>query len=188
MTLVEELRNKKSRDNRELLDRAANKIEELEAKLAKDKSLCLDLPCTIGDTVYSIGHFAYPRAFKVTSITYRKKQGELVLEFLADDQKDPIFNNGTCIYFTDKYLGKSIFLRLQDAIAALPKKEEWMITVADYAKTLSPEELTREVILRDNWHDVVAVGRLDKMIKNGRLKPDDYIDLRKTNEHEVYFA
>ncbi len=31
MTLSEELRNKKSRDNRELLDRAADRIEELEA-------------------------------------------------------------------------------------------------------------------------------------------------------------
>ena len=32
MTLSEELRNKKSRDNRELLDRAADRIEELEAE------------------------------------------------------------------------------------------------------------------------------------------------------------
>ena len=32
MTLVEELRAKKSRDNRELLDRAADRIEELERK------------------------------------------------------------------------------------------------------------------------------------------------------------
>lgn len=32
MNLVEELRSKKSRDNRELLDRAANRIEELEAE------------------------------------------------------------------------------------------------------------------------------------------------------------
>ena len=31
MTLVEELRSKKSRDNRGLLDRAADRIEELEA-------------------------------------------------------------------------------------------------------------------------------------------------------------
>lgn len=30
MTLIEELRSKKSRDNRELLDRAADRIEELE--------------------------------------------------------------------------------------------------------------------------------------------------------------
>lgn len=33
MTLIEELRNKKSRDNRELLDRAADRIEELEKHL-----------------------------------------------------------------------------------------------------------------------------------------------------------
>lgn len=32
MKLSEELRNKKSRDNRDLLDRAANKIDELEAE------------------------------------------------------------------------------------------------------------------------------------------------------------
>ena len=31
MTLIEELRSKKSRDNRALLDRAADRIEELEA-------------------------------------------------------------------------------------------------------------------------------------------------------------
>ena len=35
MTLVEELRSKKSRDNRELLDRAADRIEELEAEYRK---------------------------------------------------------------------------------------------------------------------------------------------------------
>lgn len=35
MTLVEELRSKKSRDNRELLDRAADRIEELEAEHRK---------------------------------------------------------------------------------------------------------------------------------------------------------
>ena len=32
MNLIEELRNKTSRDNRDLLDRAADRIEELEAK------------------------------------------------------------------------------------------------------------------------------------------------------------
>lgn len=35
MTLVEELRSKKSRDNRGLLDRAADRIDELEAELKK---------------------------------------------------------------------------------------------------------------------------------------------------------
>ena len=35
MTLVEELRSKKSRDNRGLLDRAADRIEELEAGYRK---------------------------------------------------------------------------------------------------------------------------------------------------------
>ena len=35
MTLSEELRSKKSRDNRELLDRAADRIEELERKNKK---------------------------------------------------------------------------------------------------------------------------------------------------------
>ena len=34
MNLVEELRNKESRDNRALLDRAADRIEELEAELS----------------------------------------------------------------------------------------------------------------------------------------------------------
>lgn len=37
MTLVEELRNKQSRDNRDLLDRAADRIEELESKQKKGK-------------------------------------------------------------------------------------------------------------------------------------------------------
>lgn len=44
MSLVEELRSKKSRDNRELLDRAADRIEELEKLLAstptKETSFC----------------------------------------------------------------------------------------------------------------------------------------------------
>ena len=38
MTLVEELRSKKSRDNRGLLDRAADRIEELEEEIAKAKT------------------------------------------------------------------------------------------------------------------------------------------------------
>jgi dUTP pyrophosphatase len=38
MTLVEELRSKKSRDNRELLNRAADRIEELENTLEVDKT------------------------------------------------------------------------------------------------------------------------------------------------------
>lgn len=33
MNIVEELRNKKSRDNRDLLDRAADEIEDLDRKL-----------------------------------------------------------------------------------------------------------------------------------------------------------
>lgn len=42
MTLSEELRTKKSRDNRELLDRAADRIEELEKENSKavEKVLC----------------------------------------------------------------------------------------------------------------------------------------------------
>ena len=36
--LVAELRNKKSRDNRELLDRAADRIEELEASLREQRA------------------------------------------------------------------------------------------------------------------------------------------------------
>lgn len=38
MTLIEELRSKKSRDNRELLDKAADRIEELERELIKYKA------------------------------------------------------------------------------------------------------------------------------------------------------
>ena len=39
MTLVEKLRNKQSRDNRELLDRAADRIEELEADCRKQSEV-----------------------------------------------------------------------------------------------------------------------------------------------------
>ena len=39
MTLVEELRSKKSRDNRGLLDRAADRIEELEAGYRKEQQM-----------------------------------------------------------------------------------------------------------------------------------------------------
>lgn len=43
MTLVEKLRTKKSRDNRELLDRAADRIEELELLLNQNKSNNFDV-------------------------------------------------------------------------------------------------------------------------------------------------
>ena len=46
-TLVEELRNKKSRDNRDLLNRAADRIEELERELRE-----VTPPCKEGDKVY----------------------------------------------------------------------------------------------------------------------------------------
>lgn len=52
-TIVEELRAKPSRDNRNLLDRAADRIEELEAKLKQSENT-IELPCKIGDTVYII--------------------------------------------------------------------------------------------------------------------------------------
>ena len=39
MSIVEELRQKESRDNRALLDRAADRIEELEAELSKLKEV-----------------------------------------------------------------------------------------------------------------------------------------------------
>lgn len=43
MTLSEELRNKKSRDNRDLLDRAADKIDELEAELEAFKQILVNI-------------------------------------------------------------------------------------------------------------------------------------------------
>lgn len=43
MNLVEELRTKKSRDNRELLDRAANRIEELEAETRGLRQLIVNI-------------------------------------------------------------------------------------------------------------------------------------------------
>lgn len=43
MNLVEELRSKKSRDNRDLLDRAADRIEELELLLNQNKSNNFDV-------------------------------------------------------------------------------------------------------------------------------------------------
>lgn len=43
MTLSEELRNKKSRDNRDLLDRAADKIDELEAELKAFKQILVNI-------------------------------------------------------------------------------------------------------------------------------------------------
>lgn len=58
MTLVEELRSKKSRDNRELLDRAADRIEELERELSR---LTIP-PCKVGDVVYQ----AVDRIYKST--------------------------------------------------------------------------------------------------------------------------
>lgn len=43
MNIVEELRTKKSRDNRELLDRAANRIEELEAETRGLRQLIVNI-------------------------------------------------------------------------------------------------------------------------------------------------
>ena len=43
MKLSEELRNKKSRDNRELLDRAADRIDELEAETNALRQLIVNI-------------------------------------------------------------------------------------------------------------------------------------------------
>lgn len=63
MTLSEELRNKKSRDNRELLDRAADRIEELENGHWKTlKKLFIDVELLIHANEIQTPTGAYYRA------------------------------------------------------------------------------------------------------------------------------
>lgn len=59
MSIVEELRSKVSRDNRELLDRAAAEIEDLDEKLTAADKMIEELqkqmpPCKVGDTVWCL--------------------------------------------------------------------------------------------------------------------------------------
>ena len=64
------------------------------------------------------------------------------------------------------------------------KASEWM-------KTLTEEQLDKWVVLRDNWGDAIVSGELRPMIKNGWIKPEDNIDIDKTdivNGNSVYFG
>lgn len=63
MTLVEQLRSKKSRDNRELLDQAADRIEELEKEksevaskiFAEIEKIAIPFTTPLGNCLMSVG-------------------------------------------------------------------------------------------------------------------------------------
>ena len=108
MTLVEELRSKKSRDNRDLLDRAADRIEELERELA----LTGAAPCDVGDTLYYAADGNNIIECVVTQIT---------LEPFVDVGMVFHCNNGAT--FAIKDLGKTAFLSPEAAKKELAERE-----------------------------------------------------------------
>ena len=84
MTIIEELRNKQSRDNRDLLDRAANEIERLQ-KLLSEKKISVQVP--LGKITAEIGGdpVKYPEVF----IYLKRKDGiEIDLVVVAQDSKN----------------------------------------------------------------------------------------------------
>lgn len=65
------------------------------------------------------------------------------------------------------------------------------IKASKWMKTLTEEQLDKQVVLRDNWSDAIVDGKLRSMIKNGWIKPEDNIDIDKTdivNGNSVYFG
>lgn len=110
MTIVEELRSKVSRDNRELLDRAAEEIEDLDEKLAaaykKIKELYRTIltkhekieelqkqlpPCKVGDVVYQVVDRIYES--KIRGVIYDTEN----------------------YAFDERAIGKSVFLSREKA-------------------------------------------------------------------------
>ena len=96
MTIVEELRSKVSRDNRELLDRAAEEIEDLDEKLAaaykKIEELQKQLPpCKVGDVVYQVVDRIYES--KIRGVIYDTEN----------------------YAFDERAIGKSVFLSREKA-------------------------------------------------------------------------
>ena len=81
MTLSEELRTKKSRDNRELLDRAADRIEELENGHWKTlKKILMDMELLIHANEIQTPTGTYYRAelkdsFEILKRLYLKSEG-----------------------------------------------------------------------------------------------------------------
>ena len=77
MTIVEELRNKQSRDNRNLLDRAANEIERLQ-KLLSEKKISVQVP--LGEITAEIGGdpVEYPEVF-----VYLKRKDGIEIDLVA---------------------------------------------------------------------------------------------------------
>lgn len=78
MTIVEELRAKVSRDNRELLDRAADRIEDLDRNLAAAYKRIEELekqlpPCKVGDYVRFKGLVT---PWKVTAMHFYDAEGD----------------------------------------------------------------------------------------------------------------
>ena len=114
MTIVEELRAKVSRDNRELLDRAAEEIEDLDRKLAAAYKKIEEMekqlpPCKVGDIAYCIiskgglsggliftGHIIKRR---VDKLIFDGSRWEMMSERVYPDYKD---GNGLIYaYFDD---------------------------------------------------------------------------------------
>lgn len=117
MTIVEELRSKVSRDNRELLDRAAEEIKNLTIENGKLKTEIEDLdrnlsaaykkieelqkqlpPCKVGDVVYQVVDKIYES--KIRGVIYDTEN----------------------YAFDERAIGKSVFLSREKAERALKER------------------------------------------------------------------
>lgn len=87
MSIVEELRNKQSRDNRDLLDRAAAEIERLQILLNQNSMKQISVKVPLGEITAEIGGdpVDYPEMF----VYLKRKDGiEIDLVAVAQDSEN----------------------------------------------------------------------------------------------------
>lgn len=84
----------------------------------KDRSRFVELPCKVGDTLYTVVRGYKIREWVVTDICFSDYLPISVRVITARDKR-----NSEHIRFADHYLGKTVFLTREEAERALKLKE-----------------------------------------------------------------
>ena len=91
-------------------------MEEI-CKDFKDRSRFVELPCKVGDTLYTVVRGYKIREWVVTDICFSDYLPISVRVITARDKR-----NSEHIRFADHYLGKTVFLTREEAVQALKER------------------------------------------------------------------
>ena len=100
-----------------IIPRFKYKRIEQECKNFKDRSRFVELPCKVGDTLYTVVRGYKIREWIVTDICFSDYLPISVMVITARDKR-----NSEHIRFADHYLGKTVFLTREAAEQALKER------------------------------------------------------------------